>query len=212
MKLHKQLIDCGRFLADKELVWGQSGNISMKVELDAFLISAGGTNLGQLSEGDLILCPIERDEYQSTRHPSMETGLHRGIYRTSENSKAIIHSQPIYTTLVACSDMEIRTDFLPESMAYLSTIERIPYYHAGSYELAEATAEKSAHSSVLLLNNHGAICWGSSLEEALIKTETLEFLCRLLVISSNNSINLNFLGKDMMEDFRQHLRSMGKLD
>ena len=212
MEIYKHLIDCGRSLSDKGLVWGHSGNISVKVEPDAFLISAGGTNLGQLREEDLILCRIDTDEFQGNKHPSMETGLHRSIYRTSENSTAIIHSQPLYATIVACSNIEIRTDFLPEAMAYLSAVERVPYSHAGSYELAEATANKSVHNSVLLLDNHGAICWGTSLEEALLKTETLEFLCRLLVISGKSNIKLNFLGEDVMEGFRQHLRDIGRLD
>ncbi|NQT72670.1 MAG: class II aldolase/adducin family protein [Chloroflexi bacterium] len=210
MKTHERLINCGRVLSEKGLVWGHSGNISLKIESNAFLISAGGTDIGQLNEEDLILCRIDSDEFQGTKRPSMETGLHRSIYHVCENCKAIIHSQPFYTTMIACSDIEIRTDFLPEAMAYLTSVERVSYHHAGSHELAEAAANKTANNSVLLLDNHGAICWGNSLEEALLKTETLEFLCRLLVASNTSNIKFNFLGKEVMEDFHQHLRDIGR--
>ena len=210
MKTHERLINCGRALSEKGLVWGHSGNISLKIESNAFLISAGGIDIGQLNEEDLILCRIDSDEFQGTKRPSMETGLHRSIYRACENCKAIIHSQPLYTTMIACSDIEIRTDFLPEAMAYLTSVERVSYHHAGSHQLAEAAANKAANNSVLLLDNHGAICWGNSLEEALLKTETLEFLCRLLVVSKISNIKFNFLGKEVMEDFHQHLRDIGR--
>lgn len=210
MKTHERLINCGRALSEKGLVWGHSGNISLKIESNAFLISAGGIDIGQLNEEDLILCRIDSDEFQGTKRPSMETGLHRSIYRACENCKAIIHSQPLYTTMIACSDIEIRTDFLPEAMAYLTSVERVSYHHAGSHQLAEAAANKAANNSVLLLDNHGAICWGNSLQEALLKTETLEFLCRLLVASNTGNIKFNFLGREVMEDFHQHLRDIGR--
>ena len=212
MEIHEELINCGRILAEKGLIWGHSGNISVKIEPDAFLISAGGTGLGNLTNIDLILCRIGTDDYEGTKQPSMETGLHRSIYRKREDCTAVIHSQPIYTTIVACSNIEIRTDFLPEAMAYLPSVERVPYHHAGSHELAEATVNTSTQNSVLLLDNHGAICCGASLEESLLKTETLEFLCRLLVISNQHNIQLNFLGIDVIEDFRQHLQDIGRLD
>jgi L-fuculose-phosphate aldolase len=91
-------------------------------------------------------------------------------------------------------------------MAYLRSVERVPYYHAGSHDLAEATAAKAQASQALLLGNHGVVCWGSSLDATLLRTETLEFLCRLVVASYANGISLNYLGDDVMEDFGQHLR------
>lgn len=209
--MHEDLITCGHALAAKRLIWGYSGNISMRIEPNVFAISAGGTDLGNLCEDDLIFCQINSEEFQGKKHPSMETGLHRNIYRACQNASAVIHAQPLYATIVACSDLEIRTDFLPEAMAYLGSVERVPYHHAGSYELAVETANKAANNPVLLLNNHGTVCWGASLSEALINTETLEFLCQLLVISRNSGIEFNYLGKHVKEDFRQHLRDSGRL-
>lgn len=206
MDLRQDLKRCGCMLHKKRLIWGHSGNISAKTEPNAFLITTSGAELGALHDEDLVLCQIDKDSWDGTKHPSIERGLHRGIYRACKRAAAVVHSQPFYSTLVACSDIEIRTDLFPEAMAYLGRVERVPYYHAGSYELAEATAAKAQASQVLLLENHGVVCWGSSLDAALLRTETLEFLCRLLVFSHTNGISLNFLGDDVMEDFGQHLR------
>ncbi len=207
MRARESLINCGRYLAERGLVWGRSGNISIKTEPNAFITSAGGTDLGRLQDEDLILCQIDCDSSEGTRRPSMETGLHRSIYNNCRDAKAVIHSQPFYSTLVACTDMDIRTDCLPEAMAYLGQVARVSYHHAGSQELAVATSAAARSSRVLILNNHGTVCWGSSLNECLLMTEALEFLCRLLVIARNSGLGLNYLGKSVMEDFIKYLKS-----
>ncbi|MDD5093035.1 MAG: class II aldolase/adducin family protein [Dehalococcoidia bacterium] len=211
MESREDLIACGRNLADRKLIWGHSGNISMRTQSDSFLISAGGSDLNCLRQEDLVLCRIKSDSWEGTRRPSMETGMHRGIYHNCEDAKAVIHSQPFYSTLIACSDVDIRPDCLPEAMAYLGQVVRVPYYHAGSQALAEAVAVAAQSGRVLLLNNHGVVCFGSSLDECLLATETLEFVSRLLVISHSAGAGLNYLGKDVMEGFLRHLKSIGRL-
>ncbi len=202
--------ECGRNLVEQGLTWGNSGNISARIDSGAFMVTAGGTSLGTLQDKDIIRCGIEDESYSGDRYPSMETGLHREIYRACSNARAVIHSQPLYSTIAACSSLIIRTDFLPEAMAYLDTVQRVPYHHAGSRELAKATATLAADSRVLLLSNHGVVCWGDSLEEALIITQTLEFCCQLLIVSQGSGLDFNYLGEDTTADFRQHLGRIGR--
>lgn len=193
---------------ERGLVWGRSGNVSARVGEDAFLISASGSELGALNDDDLVLCRLDSEAWEGSKRPSIETGLHRGIYRAREEAMAVLHSQPLYSTLIACSDIALRADLFPEAMAYLGKVERAPYYHAGSRELAEAAATKARDSQALLLENHGVVCWGSSLDEVLLKTETLELLCRLVIVARTSGINLRYLGEKAMEDFIRHLQGI----
>ena len=137
----------------------------------------------------------------------METGLHRAIYRNCPDAKAVIHAQPFYSTLVACTDLAIRTDCLPEAMAYLGVVGRVPYHHAGSLKLAEETSKSVRSRRIVFLNNHGVVCWGSSLNECVMMTETLEFLCRLVITAKSAEVNLKYLGKGVMDDFIKDLAS-----
>ena len=210
MQLREDLRKCGHILSQKGLVWGHSGNISARVEPDTFLISASGSALGVLRDEDVVSCRIKEDAWEGGTPPSIEVGLHRNIYQACEDAAVVIHSQPFFSSLVACSDTVVRPDLLPETMAYLGKVARVPYHHAGSHELVEATAARARTSQVLLLENHGVVCWGQSLDEALLKTETLEFLCRLLVISRASGVSLNYLGEGVMEDFLQHLERIGE--
>lgn len=202
--------ECGKNLIEQGLTWGNSGNISARIGEEDFLITAGGTSLGTLQDEDIVRCRINDDSYSGERSPSMETGLHREIYRACPDARAVIHSQPLYSTIAACSNIIIRTDFLPEAMAYLDNIQRVPYHHAGSRELAEATAALAGDSQVLLLANHGVVCWAGSLKEALIITRTLEFCCQLLIVSRGSGLDFNYLGEDTIADFRKHLGNIGR--
>lgn len=201
---------CGVTLLQRQLVWGKSGNISIKVEPDAFFISATGSNLGLLSDRDIVLCRIGEDTWQGMRHPSIEREMHRGIYQVNELAAAIIHSQPFYATLIACSDITIDTDLIPEAMAYLGKVSRVPYHHAGSKELARSVAERSRSSQVLLLENHGVVCWGASIDEVILNTETLEFLCRLVVTAGASGWKLKHLGEAVLDEFRARLTEINR--
>lgn len=210
-QVRQELERCGRGLLAKGLVWGRSGNISARLEPNAFLISAAGADLGALGNNDYVRCSVDPEVWQGEQRPSIETGMHRRIYAACGKAAAVIHSQPFYSTFVACSDAkDLRTDLLPETMAYLGRIERVPYRHPGSQELAEAVASKVGSSRVLLLANHGVICWGASLDEALIATETLEYLCRLVVTAQATGQTLSYLGAPVVEDFARHLRQLGR--
>jgi len=206
METRENLKRCGRTLSERGLVWGRSGNISARAESNAFLISAAGAELGALRDEDLVVCRTDSDSWEGARRPSIERNMHRGIYQACEQAKAVIHSQPFYSTLVACSDLAVRTDLFPEAMAYLGEVGRVPYHHAGSPELAEAATQKARSCQVMLLENHGVLCWGSSLDGVLLRTATLEFLCRLLVVSQAGGIAMNFLGDAVADDFARYLR------
>lgn len=203
------MISCGAVLSREKLIWGHSGNISLKIDEQRFIISASGTNLGDLKEDEIITCRINGDDtVTGGKRPSMETGMHRAVYAVCPDAGAVIHSQPFYSTLVACSGLKLRTDILPEAMAYLGNIERVAYYHAGSKALADAIAEKAPSAGVIIMENHGVVCWGDSLEDTLLKTQTLEFLCKMVVTAHSGNIGLKNLGVNVMDDFLNHLKNM----
>ena len=210
MSLTDDLIRTGRAMSEKGVVSGCSGNVSIRLQPDSFLISRSGSDLGRLCREDLVRCEVDRDEWHGDVPPSIEAGLHRSIYLSCEEAVAVAHSHPFFSTLVACSQTDIRPDLLPETMAYVERVERVPYHHAGSQDLAGAVAEAARASQVILLENHGVVCWGRSLDEAVLKMETLELLCRLTIMSRSANISLNYLGGEVMSDFLQHLKRIGK--
>jgi ribulose-5-phosphate 4-epimerase/fuculose-1-phosphate aldolase len=203
---YDELHDFGRVCVERGLVVGRAGNISARVNQDEVLISKRRSRLERLVPQDLVVCSLGTGEYQGEVEPSTETPMHRAVYLNQPQAQAILHSSAFYTTLVACADVDLRLDLVPESMAYLSNMGRVPYYHPGSPELAQAAGEQAGHN-VIILDNHGLIVWGKSIDEAVMVTEMMERHCQTLVVAmmTGGALNLRWLGEEVMQDFRDRV-------
>jgi L-fuculose-phosphate aldolase len=203
---YRELNDFGSVCVARGLVVGRAGNISVRLDDGQILISRRRSRLERLTTADLVCCSLESGAYQGDVRPSSETPFHRAIYQAQPVAQAILHSSAFYTTLIACSDIELRVDLFPESMAYLRNIGRVPYLHPGTEELAQAVAEQAEHR-VIILGNHGLVVWGESVEETVQVSEMMERLCRMTVIAKLGAgvFALDYLGPDTQREFEERV-------
>jgi ribulose-5-phosphate 4-epimerase/fuculose-1-phosphate aldolase len=201
-QVRKQLQETGKYMMQYELAWGNSGNISARTKENTFLITASGTYLGDLDIEDFAECSIEiKENSYIGKKPSKEVPMHQAIYETRPEIGAVLHASPIYSTLIASSNVEIPSDWFVESMYYLERIERVPYAHPGSTELGELVREKAAKTNILLLENHGVLVYDTTLKEAKMALQTLEMACRMLLISKNAGVDVQAISKSVVDSF-----------
>ncbi|MCG1008839.1 class II aldolase/adducin family protein [Salinicoccus sp. ID82-1] len=189
----------GEFMGNNKLVWGTAGNISARLDDNQFYVSASGTYLSEITEEEFSLC--DENGLVEGKKPSKEHIMHQGIYENRPEINAILHSSPFYSTLVANSDLELPSNYFVEAMYYLERVVRVPYYHPGSRELAEAVKEKSKEGNILLLENHGIIVYDINLKEARMALETLEYTARMHITALQNGINMQGLSDEKVENF-----------
>ena len=204
--MRQGIVKWGRYAAAAECLTGKSGNLSVR-DGGAMWITASGTFLGNLSEEDIItqdLC----DGTVTGGRPSMESDLHSLLYQKLPGAGSVFHASPFYSTLMACTREPIPLDLLPETMAYIEGVVRIPYLHPGSRALAEVTASKLGLRQIGLLENHGVIVAAPSLEDAVLGVETFETLCRMLVLSRAARLPLEILPEGTRTDFLAHLQGV----
>jgi 3-dehydro-4-phosphotetronate decarboxylase len=202
LELKKQLQETGKFMMEYDLAWGNSGNISAKTENNSFLITASGTYLGDLDVDDFAECSLEVNKYPSFGpKPSKEVPMHQAIYETRPEIGAVLHASPLYSTLIALSNIDLPASWFVEGMYYLERIERVPYAHPGSIELGELVREKAKNANILLLENHGVLVYDTSIKEAKMALQTLEMACRMLIISRSSGIALQELSDNVIHSF-----------
>lgn len=202
LELKKQLQETGKFMMENDLAWGNSGNISAKTEDNSFLITASGTYLGDLDVEDFAECSLEVNEIPSLGpKPSKEVPMHQAIYETRPEIGAVLHASPLYSTLIASSNLDIPAAWFVEGMYYLERIERVPYAHPGSIELGELVREKAKNANILLLENHGVLVYDTSIKEAKMALQTLEMACRMLLISQKAGLVLQELSEQQVHSF-----------
>jgi 3-dehydro-4-phosphotetronate decarboxylase len=199
--IKQDLIKTGKFMMEYGLAWGNAGNISARANEDRYLITASGTFLGELEPSDLVGCSISGQSEAYGKKPSKETPMHQAIYQNRPEINAVLHASPFYSTLVACSNIEIPSNWFVETMYYLERVERVPYHHPGSQALGEAVAEKAGKANILLLENHGVLVYETSLKEARMALQTLELACKMFLTAKGANIEMNGLREEVVKDF-----------
>jgi L-fuculose-phosphate aldolase len=182
------------------LVWGMSGNMSLRIDQTRFLITSSKAELRELKGEEIVTYDINTGIIEGIK-PSMELKMHTRIYKARDDVMAILHAQPLFSTILACIEgIEIKTEIIPESIVYLSNIARIPYQHPGSIELSEEIEKKIRQTNVLLLQNHGVVCVGKSIKEVIIRAQTLEFLAKIIIIAQAGNIHLSYISKHQVDE------------
>ena len=198
----EQLQAAGRYMVQHELTWGNAGNLSARVAADRYVITASGTRLGELGEGDFAECCLGESGTHVPR-PSKERPMHEAIYATRPEITAVLHASPFYTTLIACSEAVVPSNWFVEAMYYLESIARVPYSHPGSMELGAGVREQAGSVNILLLENHGVLVYDTSVQEALMGMHTLEMVCRMWVTAQGTGIGMRGLAPVVVDDFLQ---------
>lgn len=198
-KIKQDIIETGKWIMAKQLTWGSSGNISAREE-DRIYVTASGTVLGDLHEEDITVVDLEGHVLEG-RKPSKETGMHLEVYRKRPETGAVLHASPFWTTFFACTELELKTKLFIESMYYDENVLRIPYFHAGSKELADAVSSVADKTHVILMEHHGVLCYDQNLKECRAALEVTENVCHMNLMAQSAGISLKTLPDETVCDF-----------
>jgi 3-dehydro-4-phosphotetronate decarboxylase len=161
--------------------FGSTGNLSLRIG-DEVWITPTGESLKALAPDGLACVDMEGRSRNQNR-PSKELPFHLAVYRQREGARAIVHLHSTYTVALSCLESLDPQRPLPPLTPYyfmrVAPLAVLPYFRPGSAALAEAVESAAPHHHCMLLRNHGLICSGSSLSEAVDRTEELEQTARL---------------------------------
>ncbi len=175
----RELVETCARLYDRQLTVSAGGNMSVRLD-DSILITPSGRNKGLLREEDLVRVGMDGTVISGPR-PSIETGFHLAIYQSNPSTQAIVHCHPLHCIAITVRGERLRCNLTPEGALLLGRVATVPYVTPGTPELVEEM-RKVAQSNVILMERHGALTQGGSLEEAYNRMEELEFQARLQML------------------------------
>lgn len=199
-ELINALSEAGRFMLHNDLTWGNAGNLSARINPDQFVITASGTQLGELTQDNFVILDFGGRSI-SPGKPSKETPMHRAVYEMRSEIQAVVHASPFYSTLIACSDLEIPNNLFVENMYYLERVRRVNYHHPGTNALADEVRDIAADTNIILMQNHGVLVYDISVMEALVALQTLEMVSRMVITAKQAGIDLKALPMETVTDF-----------
>jgi L-fuculose-phosphate aldolase len=171
------LIHHARLLVEGGLVIGTAGNVSLRID-DEIVVTPTSIPYDRIQREDLCVLDLVGHQTGGRRRASSEAPMHAQIY-TATDAAAVVHTHSPFATTIACV-----YDALPAihySIHRLGgdTVPVVEYELFGSDALADRVALMAKGRRGVLLRNHGAVTWGSSLEEAYDLAVLLEWLAQL---------------------------------
>src|SRR5512137_3013902 len=78
------------------------GNISVRVKGEnAFAITPSNYDYAKMTAEDICVLDYERNVLAGTMKPSIESGMHAGVYQTRPDVHAVIHTHQPYASALA---------------------------------------------------------------------------------------------------------------
>jgi len=166
------------------LVVNTSGNVSIRVD-DTIAITPSGMSYERLEARDILVVDMAGNSVSGDLVPSSETPLHLSVYASDPGIRAIVHTHSVYATAVSTLVKELPA--IHYQIADLGgPVPVAPYRTFGSAELAASVTDAIRGRSAALMQNHGSLTIGDSVDQALARTITLEWLCRVYLIASQS--------------------------
>lgn len=188
----KEFLHFCHLLHTKGYVSGSGGNVSLKID-DRIVITPTGRALGLLTEEDLVW--IEADGTYTNGKPSKEVHLHLACYAARPEVTAVVHVHSLYSIAVTCrkdvDPVDCMPHYTPGYSMRIGALPVLPYNTPGSKALAEDVERVLSSRNSVLLQNHGLVTCGKSLEEAFDIMEEVEKNAHLHYILGGKGIALS---------------------
>lgn len=197
------IVKWGRSLFERGLTAGSSGNISVRID-DGYIATPTNSCLGFLDPGRLSkLDPDGR--HVSGDAPTKELPLHFAFYEGRPDCRAVVHLHSTYATALSClSDVDPK-DAIPPITPYVvmrvGSVPIVPYTRPGSADVKPLIAKIVADHSAALLENHGPIVSGRSLDATVFAIEELEEAAKLAILL--RGMPVRYLAQAAIDDLNQ---------
>lgn len=194
-EIRERLVKAGKELYEQGLVRGTSGNISAKIPgEETFLIKPSGVRLRLMKPKELVLVDFQGKKVRGEMNVSLETPLHAAIYRARDDVQAVVHTHAPTATAFGIAMTEILPLQVEMFMLFPNGIPTIPFETPGSEALALAVQKKIRNYDAVILENHGVVNVGSTIEAACNLNEMIEEAAKIqfltMTVASRDVLDL----------------------
>ena len=180
LELRRAAIETAREMNLRGINVNKSGNVSARFGA-GFLITPTGIPYERLEPADVVYVDLETGAAHGPRLPSSEWEMHAEAYRTRPDAGAVAHCHSCFATALACQNMPIPAFHYMVAAAGGDSIEVAPYETFGTRALALAAARALEKRNACLLEHHGSLALGATLDKTLALLVEVENLARQYV-------------------------------
>jgi L-ribulose-5-phosphate 4-epimerase len=189
----ESLVTAAHRLLEKGFLSATGGNLSVRIPgEEALAITPSNYDYAKMTADDICVLDFALQPLEGSLKPSVESGMHAGIYKARGDVNAVIHTHQAYPSTLAIINAPIPALF-DEQVRFLGrSVEIIPYAPSGTGMLKDTIVKRVRnHNNAFMMANHGALVFGHDLERALHNVEVLEkcALSYLLALCSERKVS-----------------------
>lgn len=177
------IVEVGKLMYQKGWVAANDGNISVRLDAERLLCTPTGVSKGMMRAEDMLVVDLEGHKLEGARACTTEIQMHCTVYKLRPDVNAVVHAHPPVSTGFAVAGRALNLAILPEAVVTLGTVPLTNYGLPGTPELSSQLEPYIPNHDALLMANHGAVCYGASLEQAFFRLETVEHLSRIALVA-----------------------------
>lgn len=164
---------------------GTGGNVSLRIEdTETLAITPTSKRYDELPADGICIADFNETRLAGDFSPSIEIAMHIAVYRNRSDARAIVHTHQHYASVFSVINRPVPALFEEVCLKIGPRIDIVPFAPAGSAELANQVAEKLQNGACgYIIQNHGALVLGNTMEEALLNTELMEKVCRIYYLA-----------------------------
>jgi L-fuculose-phosphate aldolase len=182
-RIRREVVRVCRHLYERGFIAGAEGNVSVRVTLDRIWITPAGCHKGMLQPEDLVLIDLEGRVHFGQGQPSSETPMHLVLYRSRPDIRAVVHAHPPLATALTVAGYGLEAALLPEAVITLGEVPTVPYHMPTTQRFAQEIGEVMRHAEAALLEHHGSVTVGPSLQVAFNRMETVERVAQIFYLA-----------------------------
>jgi L-fuculose-phosphate aldolase len=152
-----------------------------------YWMKASGIGLEEVTEDDLVLIDFDGNKISGKRKRHNEFPIHSEVYRANSEIRCVIHTHPVYSTIIASSEHRLLPLTNMSCAFYPPAVEKFEESSDLIVTPAQgaAVAKLLGEHKVVLLRNHGIVVAAGSVEEACVRGVLLEHSAKTQVTAAS---------------------------
>ncbi|SFI45937.1 class II aldolase/adducin family protein [Bradyrhizobium sp. Gha] len=176
LEKRQAIIDACRRMNALGINQGTSGNISVRFG-EGLLITPTSLPYDAMTPDQIVFMAMD-GSHAPDQKPSSEWRFHLDILKARADVDAVVHAHPTYCTILAIMGMEIPPVHYMIAAAGGDSIRCAPYATFGTVELSRHAVHALEGRLACLLDHHGMIALGKTLDKAMWLAVEVETLAR----------------------------------
>jgi L-fuculose-phosphate aldolase len=162
------------------LVSGTAGNVSGRVDDERFVMTPSAVDYVAMTIDDLVVIDPSGEVLEGHRSPTSEKALHLECYARYPEVGGVVHCHAKHASMFAVAHRPIPAG-VDEFVIYIGgDVPCAEYRQSGTDELATEVAAHLTDRSAALMANHGLLCIGKNVADALHSCTVVEHNAQIM--------------------------------